>query len=122
MLGHTPTGNTCSVVEATPAPIPGYTWGTPTYDPASIVIADTTSTFTITVQNSIRRDRGSFTIAKTTSNPDGATLPAAFTGTYDCGTGPGGTGYTGNFSVPNGGSQTIGNIPTGNTCSVVEAT
>ena len=110
-----PTGNTCSVVETVPAPITGYTWGTPTYTPASIVIATKAQTFEIVIGNSITRDKGSFKITKQTSNPDGATLPAAFTGTYNCG-----TGFTGNFSVANGGSQTINGIPTGNTCSVVE--
>src|SRR6185503_13917357 len=54
-------------------------------------------------------------ITKSTTNPDGATLPAAFTGTYNCG-----TGYAGTFSVANGASQTVTGIPTGNVCSVVE--
>ena len=49
--------------------------------------------YEIVVGNSITRDRGSFKITKTTSNPDGATLPT-FTGTYDCG-----TGYTGTPSI-----------------------
>ena len=110
-----PTGSTCTVSEIAPTPITGYTWGTITYTPASIVISDKGGTFEIVVGNSITRDLGNFKITKTTSNPDGATLPAAFTGTYDCG-----VGYTGNFSVANGASQTISGIPTGNTCSVVE--
>ena len=110
-----PTGNTCSVVETAPAAITGYTWGTATYTPSSIVISTKGGTFEIVVGNSITRDLGNFKITKTTSNPDGATLPAAFTGTYDCG-----TGYTGSFSVADGDSQTVSGIPTGNTCSVVE--
>ena len=83
------------MVETAPAVIPGYTWGTPTYTPASIVIATKAQTFEIVIGNSITRDTGSFKITKQTTNPDGATLPAAFTGTYNCG-----TGFTGNFSVP----------------------
>jgi uncharacterized repeat protein (TIGR01451 family) len=112
-----PTGSTCSVVETAPATIPNYTWGTITYTPATIDIANTTGTFEIVVGNSITRniDRGSFKITKHVTNPDGATLPGAFTGTYDCG-----TGYTGNFSVAAGDSQIISGIPTGNICSVVE--
>src|SRR5262249_54787405 len=51
-----PTGNTCSVTEAALAPIAGYAWAAPTYSPASIVISNSTSTFTLTVANSIRRD------------------------------------------------------------------
>ena len=53
-------------------------------------------------------------ITKYTSNPDGATLPT-FTGTYDCG-----IGYTGTWSVADGGSQTVSGIPTGNVCTVTE--
>jgi len=107
-----PTGNECSVVETAPAAIPGYTWGPITYSPATIEISTKGGTFEIVVGNSITRDLGNFKVTKTTSNPDGATLPAAFTGTYDCG-----TGYTGVFSVADGASQTISGIPTGNECS-----
>ena len=64
-----------------------------------MVISTKGGTFSITVGNSITRDRGNFKITKSTSNPDGATLPAVFTGTYDCG-----TGYTGSFSVADGAS------------------
>ncbi len=111
-----PVGNTCTVSEAALAPIAGYTWGAPSVSPASVVIADTTSTFQLTVANSITRDRGALKIAKTLSNPDGATVPASFTINYDCG-----TGYTGSVSVAAGGSQTVSGIPTGNTCTVSEA-
>ncbi len=110
-----PTGNVCSVAETAPVAIPGFTWGAANYTPATIVISTKGDTFEIVVGNSITRDRGSFKITKTTSNPDGATLPAAFTGTYDCG----GT-YNGVFSVADGASQTFGGIPTGSICSVVE--
>ncbi|HEY9075186.1 MAG TPA: DUF5979 domain-containing protein, partial [Anaerolineaceae bacterium] len=70
---------------------------------------------TVTCTYTDSRNLGNFKITKQTSNPDGAMLPAAFSGTYDCG-----TGYTGNWSVANGGSQTINNIPVGNTCTVSE--
>ena len=110
-----PTGNTCSVVETAPACITGYTWAAAEYTPATITIDTKGGTFEIVVDNSITRDLGNFKITKHTNNPDGATLPAAFTGTYDCG-----VGYTGNWSVANDGSQTVTGIPTGNTCSVVE--
>ena len=43
------------------------------------------TTVQVTTNNTLTRDTGSFKITKSTSNPDGATLPAAFTGTYDCG-------------------------------------
>ena len=109
-----PTGSSCTVSEPALTPIPGYTWGTPVVTGSPATIGQNT-TVEVSVANSITRDRGNFKITKTTSNPDGATLPAAFTGTYDCG-----TGYTGNWSVADGASQTISGIPTGNTCSVVE--
>jgi hypothetical protein len=110
-----PTGNTCSVTEDALTPITGYTWGTPSFTPTTIQISTKGGTFEIVVANSITRDLGNFKITKNTSNPDGATLPASFTGTYNCG-----TGFTGTWSVANGGSQTVTSIPTGNTCSVTE--
>ena len=110
-----PTGNTFKVSEAALAPIAGYAWAAPTYSPASIVIGDTTSTFTATVANSITRNRGTLTIVKTLSNPDGAPVPSSFTVNYDCG-----TGFTGSRSVAAGGTATVSGIPTGNTCTVTE--
>ncbi len=68
-----PTGNTCTVTEVAPAPIPGYTWGTITYTPASVTIGTTGGTFTITVGNSITRDRGSLTVVKNVVNDNGGT-------------------------------------------------
>jgi hypothetical protein len=68
-----PTGNTCSVTEVAPTPIPDWTWGTITYTPASIIIDDETGTFEIVVGNSITRDRGSLTIVKKVINDDGGT-------------------------------------------------
>src|SRR5205085_138898 len=75
----------------------------------------------ITVQNSITRDRGSLTIAKTLSNPDGATVPASVTNNYKRDTETNGVSLTGSRSVAPGGTATVSGIPTGNTCSVSEA-
>ena len=111
-----PTGTSCTVSETPPTPPTGYTFGTPTFSPsATVTIATKDATVEVTTNNTLTRDLGNFKITKSTINPDGALLPAAFTGTYNCG-----TGYTGNFSVADGASQTITGIPTGNTCSVVE--
>jgi hypothetical protein len=116
-----PTGNTCSVTEVAPAAIPGFTWGTITYTPATIVIGDKVSMFKITVGNSITKDRGTLTIAKTLSNPDGASVPASFTVNYNCGLDTDGvTALTGSKSVAPGSPATVGGIPTGNTCTVTE--
>lgn len=51
-----PTGSTCTVTEVAPTAITGFTWGTPTYTPASVSIATKGGTFGITVGNSITRD------------------------------------------------------------------
>ena len=68
-----PTGSTCTVTEVAPAAISGYTWGAITYSPTSIVISSKGGTFTITVGNSITRDRGSLTIVKNVVNDNGGT-------------------------------------------------
>jgi hypothetical protein len=117
-VGPFNTGTSCAVSEPTlPTAPTGWTFGLAVVagTPAMITKGDQAAAVTVTVTNSISRDVGNFKISKTTMNPDGATLPAAFTGTYNCG-----TGYTGNFSVANGASQMVTGIPTGNTCSVIE--
>ena len=68
-----PTGNTCTVEEVAPAAIPGFTWGTITYTPASVTIDTKGQSFSITVGNSITRDRGSLTIVKKVVNDNGGT-------------------------------------------------
>ncbi len=68
-----PTGNTCTVTEVAPAVIPGYTWGTISYSPASVTIDTKGGTFSITVGNSITRDRGTLTIVKKVVNDNGGT-------------------------------------------------
>ena len=114
-VGGIPTGSTCTLVEVAPSVVPGFTWGTITYTPASQVITTKGETYAITVGNSISRNRGSLEIKKTVSNPDGATLPASFLVDYDCG-----VGYTGQVSVAPGAPATVGGIPTGSTCTLVE--
>ena len=109
-----PTGTTCTVTEVAPDAITGFTWGPITYTPASVVIG-TNPTVSITVGNSITRDRGSLRILKTLSNPDGATVPASFLVDYSCG-----TGQTGQVSVSPGNPATVTGIPTGSTCTVTE--
>ena len=110
-----PSGRQCTVSEPALTPIPGFTWGTPVVSGSPATIG-TGTTVEVTVANSITRDTGTLTIAKTLSNPDNAGVPASFTINYDCG-----TGYTGSVAVAPGGSQTVSGIPTGNTCTVSEA-
>jgi hypothetical protein len=116
LVSGIPTGSTCTVNEAPPAPISGYTWGAITYTPASVVIAAKDQTYSISVGNSIIRDRGSLQIIKIINNPDGATIPASFTVNYNCG-----AGTSGLVSVAPGSPATITGIPTGSTCTVTEA-
>ena len=78
-----PTGSTCTVTEAAPELIPGYTWGTVIYTPASVAISAKDQTFNINVDNSITRDPGSLQIIKTLNTPDAAPVPAGFTINYD---------------------------------------
>jgi hypothetical protein len=108
-----PTGNTCSVTEVTPTAIPNFTWGTPTYTPASIVISTKAGTFGITVGNSITRDRGTIVIIKDALPAQGS---FAFTTT--------GAGYNGfplTGSTASSGNQNSQTLVTG-TYTVKEAT
>lgn len=111
-----PTGSICTVTEVAPAPIPNYTWGVITYTPPSVVILAKDQTYTITIGNSITRDRGSLQIIKTLNNPDGAPVPAGFLINYNCG-----AGYTGQMNVAPGSVGTITGIPVGSRCTVIEA-
>ena len=61
------------MTEVAPAVIPGYTWGTITYSPASVTIDTKGGTFSITVGNRITRDRGTLTIVKKVVNDNGGT-------------------------------------------------
>jgi hypothetical protein len=112
-----PTGNVCTVTEVAPAAIPGFTWGTITYTPASVTIDTKGGTFEITVGNSITRDRGSLKILKTVS---GASFSGSFSVSVVC-TGDGGS-YNPSINYPSPGYVVINNIPTGNTCTVTEPT
>jgi len=112
-----PTGNTCSVVETAPAAITGYTWGTVTYTPSSIVISTKGETFEIVVTNSITRDKGSLKITKVV-NGGGAGFTGSFGVEAVC-TGDGGT-HKPTVEYPAPGFVTITDIPAGNTCTVTE--
>jgi len=114
-----PTGYSCSISEATPTPVPGYTWDAPTYSPRSIVVSTKGGTFTLGVTNRITRDLGSLKIEKTLSNPDQATVPTSFSVTYTC-TMEGQRTITGTVSVGTDSPQTVTGIPTGYSCSVEE--
>lgn len=118
-VGPFNTGTSCTVSEPTlPTAPTGWTFGTPSISgsPATVTKGTADTAVAVSVANSISRDSGTLTIAKTLSNPDGATVPASFTINYNCG-----TGFTGSRSVAPGGSATVPGIPTGSTCTVSEA-
>jgi uncharacterized repeat protein (TIGR01451 family) len=103
-----PSGRTCSVTEVAPAPIAGYTWGTITYTPASVVIGNNT-TVEITVGNSITRDRGSIELRKVWIGQGGQT-------TLNIGTMPGAGDVDTQLTGANGGAPLttdVNVVPTG---------
>jgi uncharacterized repeat protein (TIGR01451 family) len=118
-VGPFDAGTSCTVTEPTlPTAPTSWAFGTPSISssPATVTKGTTLTAVAVSVANSITRDAGTLTIAKTLSNPDGATVPASFTINYNCG-----TGFTGSRSVAPGGSATVPGIPTGSTCTVSEA-
>jgi peptidoglycan/xylan/chitin deacetylase (PgdA/CDA1 family) len=74
-------------------------------------------TFTNTFQAPPPPTTGTLEIAKTVSNPDGASLPSTYAVSYDCG-----SGYTGQTTIAPGSPATVPDIPAGNVCTVTETT
>lgn len=121
-----PTGATCTITEDTLSAPPSatdtsYVWSAPSYSPSSQVIGAGT-TVTLTATNSFTRSTGSLAITKSLTDPDSVVASGrTFTGTYEC-TPLSGSAITGTWSVAAGATQTVGSIPTGSTCSIVEDT
>jgi hypothetical protein len=116
VISGIPTGTSCTVTEGELTAVNGFTWGPPviTGSPTAGVVKG--QTVNVTVANSITRDRGVLTIAKTVANVDGASVPSSFSVGYDCG-----VGYTGSRSVTTSVDATVSGIPTGNSCTVTES-
>ena len=113
-----PTGTRCTVSEPTlPTAPSGYTFGTPTFAPSATVTipSGNGSSVSVTATNTLIREGGTLTIAKTLSNPDGAPVPRAYSINYNCG-----IGSTGTLAVAAGASVSVSGIPTGSTCTVSE--
>ena len=67
-----PLGATVTLTEATPAAITGATWDeTPVITPNTLTIDEASATVDVTVQNTLKRDFGSFTVTKALAG-DGA--------------------------------------------------
>ena len=98
----------------TPTAIPNFTWGAPTYTPASIVHLDQRlERSAVTVGNSITRDRGRIVVIKNALPAQGS---FAFTTT-----GAGYNGFTLTGSTASSGNQNSQTLVTG-TYTVKEAT
>jgi hypothetical protein len=125
-----PTGTSCTVTEPDlPTAPTGWSFGTPTFDPADGTVTITISTqgsnlvmapasAWVTVTNTISRDLGELKISKVFD-----ASASGFTGTfaiaYDC---DDGSAHDGTVTLAAGGSQTISGIPTGTSCTITEPT
>jgi uncharacterized repeat protein (TIGR01451 family) len=123
-IGGIPTGTQCTVSESsTPTPPSGWSFGTPTYSPATgtVTIATNGSTYEVTVTNSISRDTGSLKISKTVDAGGSNFTSGSFTVHVSC-TLSGSTTltYDRTITYPNPGNVTITGIPTGYSCVVTE--
>ena len=114
-IANIPAGADCSVTsENDPAAIQFFTWTGK--DLGSHVTADVTPP-TITVNNTLARDTGSFKIIKTITNPDHATIAqTSFSVDWKCTLNSVDT--TGTASINTTTATTVPNIPAGSSCSV----
>jgi len=119
-ISNIPGNKMCSVTEEEPMSIENFSWGAPVYDPQSVSIKGDEQTITVT--NTITRDRGSLKITKELAQ--GSTeYEGDFTIDYSCQAPPESPGAVveGNVTIPAGESETV-KIPTGYTCVVTETT
>jgi len=100
-------------------PVSLWTWQAPVITAAVTVGSDATATVTVT--NSISKDRGGFSFTKVLLNPEGAAVQATFPLSWDCGVDTTKAALTGMVDLAAGATQTVSDIPTGNSCSVTEA-
>jgi len=114
VISGIPTGTSCTVTEGELTAVNGFTWAAPviTGSPTAGVVKG--QTVNVTVANSITRDRGSLTIAKSVSNPDGATVQELFPVSYVC------DAMSGTTTVSVDTPRVISGIPTGTSCTVTE--
>lgn len=82
------------------------------------IIGEKNSTGVITAVNNYERKFVDFKIKKSTTAPDGVSVPSAFDFKYDCALM--GNHKTGTVTVPANGEATVQGIPYGSTCTVEE--
>ena len=112
-----PAGTVCTVSENVPT-APGYT-GVVTIDNDEVTIQRGVEA-AVEVTNTYTRDLGSLVITKKVEAEDNAPFAGrAFDITYTCGDAQNPV-KSGTVSLANGGSETIGDIPTGTECAIAE--
>ena len=129
-INNVPTGTVCTFSETTPAGITGWTWGTPTFDPASksvtIVKTPTASQNLAKVTNTITRDTSSLTVKKVFDKPADLTIPDGFEFVIpvDCTVNSFDQDVTFTKADILAGTLTkqINNVPTGTVCTFSETT
>jgi choice-of-anchor A domain-containing protein len=122
-VGPIPIGAVCRVDEdplTPPSDDPDAVWDPPTITPSTVTIGSGT-TPTVTVQNTVSREAGSFVIAKRFSGDDaGYVHDGAFRFTWTCTT-PGGATPSGSLVVGADEIRPVDDVPAGSTCTVTEA-
>lgn len=111
-------GARCTVTEPTLPDLPGYTFGAPTFEPAtgSVTIPDAPGgNAFVRVTNSLARDTGSIRISTSLT---GASPGLAGTFTYLVSCDLDGEVVTASVDYPTPGNATVSGIPTGSTCDV----
>ncbi len=118
IISGIPTGTSCTVSEPNLPTVPGYTFGTPTFDPSDTVTITKGDTVEVTTNNVLTADPGGLTINKTVTGYAGFT--GSFPVSVSC------TGETslrtGTINYPTPGSITFSGIPAGSICTVTEGT
>ena len=115
-----PTGATCVVAEDALAPIDGFTWATPVVDPSPSAPVNAQSAVSVTVTNTITRDRGGLQISKVLNNASGAVIAAPFTVDVVCSINGSPVWSDDDVVIASGSPTTLTGIPTGATCVVTE--
>jgi uncharacterized repeat protein (TIGR01451 family) len=118
-----PVGTSCDITET--APTGGlidssYAWGTATIAPTTVTITEPGQVVTATVTNPVVRVRGSLTITKRLTDPDGVVAPGrTFAIAYTCLYGSD-TPVSGVVNLAADGTATVPDLLLGSNCAVAE--
>jgi len=118
-LGGIPTGSICTIAEAAPIDVPGYTWGNVLFTGNPVVILTQGEAFPVAVENPISRDKGSLEISMSVTGDVPPGFSQAFSFTATC-TGDPNSPYSLSIDYPAATEVTQTGIPTGSICSIAE--